>query len=57
MAAKKGKKKKKANLIKLVSASGYTYLSYKNSKNTEGKITLNKFDPKTRKHEVFTEKK
>lgn len=56
MAAKKGKKKKKT-LIKLISASGYTYHSYKNPKNTEGKLELKKYDPKTRKHEKFVEKK
>ena len=57
MAAAKGKKKKKRNMVKLVSASGYIYYSYKNPKNTEGKLELMKHDPVTGKHEKFTEKK
>lgn len=56
MAAKKGKNKKK-NLVKLVSASGYVYYTYKNPKNTEGKLELNKYDPNTRRHEKFIETK
>ncbi len=55
--AAKGKKKKKSNLVKLVSESGYTYNTYKNPKNTEGKLVVKKYDPKVRKHAVFTEKK
>jgi len=55
--ALKGKKKKKINLIKLISASGYTYHTYKNPKNTEGKLVLKKYDPNVKKHVEFTEKK
>ena len=55
--ASKGKKKKKKNLVKLVSESGYIYYTFKNPKNVEGKLSIKKFDPKQRKHLVFTEKK
>lgn len=55
MAGKKGKKKKK-NLVKLVSASGYVYYTYK-SRKAEGKLTLKKYDPNVRKHVEFVEKK
>lgn len=55
--ASKGKKKKKTNMVKLVSESGYTYHTFKNPKNTEGKLSLKKYDPKIRKHVIFTEKK
>lgn len=55
--ATKGKKKKKTNLIKLVSASGYVYYTYKNPKNTEEKLVLKKYDPNVRKHVEFVEKK
>lgn len=56
--AGKGKKKKKKTMIKLVSSeSSYIYYTYKNPKNTEGKLSIKKFDPKLRKHVVFNEKK
>ncbi|BDQ04762.1 MAG: hypothetical protein KatS3mg084_0280 [Candidatus Dojkabacteria bacterium] len=55
MAGKKGKKKKK-NLVKLVSASGYVYYTYK-SRKAEGKLTLKKYDPNVRQHVEFVEKK
>ena len=55
--AAKGKKKKVVENIKLVSsASGYIYYKKKNKK-IEGKLEIKKYDPKTRKHETFLEKK
>lgn len=53
--ASKSKKKKK--LIKLVNKeTGHTYFTHKNAK-LEGKLELKKYDPKLRKHTVFTESK
>ncbi|QQR93542.1 50S ribosomal protein L33 [bacterium] len=52
--AKKGNRK----LIKLINkATGSFYVSWKNSMNTKDKMTVKKFDPKTKKHEEFTETK
>lgn len=42
--------------IRLVSASGYTYTTYKNPK-MANKLKKRKYDPNTRKHEDFEEKK
>ncbi len=51
-------KKKKANLIRLVStASSYFYTTTKNPRNNTVKLKLRKYDPRTRKHEWFEEKK
>jgi large subunit ribosomal protein L33 len=43
--------------VKMVSTAktGYFYTTYKSTK--EGKLTLRKYDPKTRKHEEFKEEK
>jgi ribosomal protein L33 len=45
------------NLIKLKSASGSVIFTRKNKKKVERKIELKKFDPSTRKREVFKEVK
>ncbi len=54
-------KKKKSILIKLVStSSGYFYTISKNPRmksEYNGKLRLRKFDPYTRQHEWFEEKK
>jgi large subunit ribosomal protein L33 len=63
MAGKKKsvKKKLKTILVRLVStASPYFYTTRKNPKmegGHNGKLRLKKFDPNTRKHEWFEEKK
>jgi len=45
-----------AHIIKLRSTkSDYTYYTRKNRKKVERKIEFKKFDPKTRKHELFKE--
>jgi ribosomal protein L33 len=50
-------KKKKKSLIKLVhKETGHIYYSRKNPK-LEGKLSLKKYNPKTRKHEVYLESK
>ena len=55
--AAKGKKKKVVENIKLINPeSGYIYYKKKNKK-IEGKLEVMKYDPKTRKHEKFFEKK
>ncbi len=43
--------------IKLVSTAGtgYFYTTTKNKRNTPGKMELNKYDPKVRKHVPFKE--
>ena len=53
------KKNTKRKLVGLVStASGHrTYYTVKNTQNTPDKIELRKYDPKTRKHEIFRETK
>ncbi|MFZ1458982.1 MAG: 50S ribosomal protein L33 [Candidatus Saccharimonadales bacterium] len=51
--------KSKRKLVGLVSkASGMrTYYTKKNTMNTSGKLSLRKYDPVTRKHEIFEETK
>jgi large subunit ribosomal protein L33 len=53
------KKNTKRKLVGLVSeASGHrTYYTSKNVQNTTEKISIKKYDPKTRKHETYTETK
>lgn len=55
--AKNSKTKRK--LVGLVSkASGHrTYYTKKNTMNTSDKLTLKKYDPVTRKHEIYEETK
>mgnify|MGYP003600231254 FL=1 len=55
--AKNSKSKRK--LVGLVSkASGArVYYTKKNTMNTSGKLSLRKYDPVTRKHEIFEETK
>lgn len=55
MAKKNGKRK----LVGLVSeeTGDRMYYTIKNTQNTTEKISLRKYNPKTRKHEVFTETK
>jgi large subunit ribosomal protein L33 len=48
--------KSKTVKVKLVSESGYFYTTLKNPKMAH-KLKLRKYDPKTRKHEWFEEKK
>jgi len=55
--AKTGKRKKVVENIKLINPETGTIYYKKKNKRIEGKLTLKKYDPKTRKHEVFTEKK
>jgi large subunit ribosomal protein L33 len=54
-------KKNKSVIVKLGSSSSdYFYTTYKNTKMTggdSGKIKLKKYDPITKRHEVFFEKK
>jgi ribosomal protein L33 len=50
-------KKKKKSLVKLVhKETGHIYYTRKNPK-LEGKLSLKKHNPKTRKHEVYVESK
>ena len=53
------KKNTKRKIIGLVSeATGHRiYYTRKNTKNTPEKLSLRKYNPKTRQHEVFTETK
>ncbi len=52
--AKKGNRQ----LIRLINPNtGSFYVTTKNRVNTKDKLELKKFDPKTRKHEIFKEKK
>lgn len=48
--------KAKTVKVKLAAESGYFYTTYKNPKMGK-KLKLRKFDPITRKHEWFEEKK
>ncbi len=63
MASGGKKKKKRINLVRLVStASSYFYTTKKNPRmeggyQGTGKLRLRKYDPITRKHEWFEEKK
>lgn len=52
-------KNSKRKLVGLVSDdSGHrTYYKTKNTMNTDGKLTLRKYDPKLRKHVTYTETK
>ncbi|HEY4489481.1 MAG TPA: 50S ribosomal protein L33 [Candidatus Paceibacterota bacterium] len=45
------------NLIKLKSPSGHVIFTRKNKKKVERKLELKKFDPSTRKREIFKEVK
>ncbi|TAH31994.1 50S ribosomal protein L33 [Candidatus Saccharibacteria bacterium] len=51
--------KSKRKLVGLVSkASGHrTYYTKKNTQNTTDKLVLKKYDPMTRKHEIYEETK
>lgn len=53
------KKNTKRKIIGLVSeTTGHRiYYTRKNTQNTPEKLSLRKYNPKTRKHEVFTETK
>jgi large subunit ribosomal protein L33 len=53
------KKNTKRKLVGLVSeeTGDRFYYTVKNTQNTTEKISLKKYNPKTRKHEVFTETK
>lgn len=45
-------------VIKLRSTeSGYTYTTYKNKRNDQGRLELKKYDPMLRKHVLFRETK
>jgi large subunit ribosomal protein L33 len=59
MANKKPSSKSKRKLVGLVSeASGNrVYYTRKNTMNTPDVLTLKKYDPRTRKHEVYKETK
>jgi large subunit ribosomal protein L33 len=59
MAGKKSSSKSKRKLVGLVSeASGHrTYYMKKNTMNTPDALELKKYDPITRKHEVYKETK
>lgn len=48
--------KSKTVKVRLVSESGYFYTTTKNPK-LANKLKLSKYDPNTRKHEIFDEKK
>lgn len=45
------------NLVKMKSASGSVIFTRKNKKKVERKLELKKFDPSTRKREIFKEVK
>ncbi len=52
------KKKGQRQIIKFVNKkTGTFYTATKNKLNTKDKLSMKKFDPKTRKHEVFEETK
>lgn len=52
--AKKGQRQ----IVKFINkASGTFYVATKNRLNTKDKLSLSKYDPKTRKHETFEEVK
>ena len=54
--AKKGDKRKIVGLVAEESGERIYYTS-KNTMNTPGKLSLRKYSPKLRKHELFTEAK
>lgn len=53
------KKNSKRKLVGLVSdeTGDRMYYTVKNTQNTQDKISLRKYNPKTRRHETFTETK
>lgn len=55
----KSNSKSKRKLVGLVSEDGKTRIYYtkKNPQNTPDKLTLRKYNPKTRQHETFAEVK
>lgn len=55
----KSNSKSKRKLVGLVSKDGKTRIYYtkKNTMNTPDKLSLRKYNPKTRQHEVMTETK
>jgi large subunit ribosomal protein L33 len=57
--AKKSNSKSKRKLFGMVSeeSGARTYYTKKNTMNTQDKLSLRKYDPKLRKHVVFTETK
>lgn len=57
MAQGGSKKKKNVINIKLVNAETGTIYYKRKNKKVEQKLQLKKYDPVTRKHEVFSEKK
>ena len=52
-------KKKKQTVLKVVmmGEQGVCYYTTRNQKNHPEKISLRKYNPKTRTHEIFNEKK
>jgi large subunit ribosomal protein L33 len=52
-------KSKKKNVVKVVmmGAEGVCYYTTRNQKNHPEKLSFRKYNPKTRTHEVFNEKK
>ena len=54
--AKKNTKRKLVGLVSEETGDRF-YYTVKNTQNTTDKISLKKYNPKTRKHEVFTETK
>jgi large subunit ribosomal protein L33 len=57
MAAKgKGKGRIKIRLVSSA-GTGYFYTTFKNPRNTTGKMELKKYDPKIRQHVIFKEHK
>lgn len=51
-------KKENRLIIRLKSTeSSYVYSTFKNKKNTTGRIELKKYDPVLRKHVIFKEEK
>ena len=51
-------KKENRHIIKLKSTeSSHIYSTYKNKKNTTGRIELKKYDPVVRKHVIYKEEK
>ena len=53
------KKKKNRILIKLESSekTGYFYITTKNKKSKDKKLSVKKYDPKLRRHVIFNEVK
>ena len=57
MAKKHSKSKRKLFGMVSEESGQRTYYTKKNPQNTDGKLTLRKYDPKLRKHVTFTETK